>query len=42
MVRFQGSEDKGYESVSGELLRWCKIARESQSSITELQEGTKR
>ncbi|KAI8634401.1 hypothetical protein F5Y19DRAFT_210212 [Xylariaceae sp. FL1651] len=38
MVRFQGLEDKGYESVAGELIRWCKAARESHNNITELQE----
>lgn len=40
MVRFQGAEDRGYVSVMGELIRWCKAARENYITITELQEGT--
>lgn len=40
MTKFENAQDKGYEDVMGELLRWTKAARETATQITELQEGT--
>ncbi|RSL37906.1 hypothetical protein CEP53_015375, partial [Fusarium sp. AF-6] len=38
MTKFKDVLDKGYEDVSGELLRWVKDARETVTATPELQE----
>ncbi|KAF4437480.1 P-loop containing nucleoside triphosphate hydrolase [Fusarium austroafricanum] len=38
MTKFTGSLDKGYEAVSGEMMRWVKDTRATVTQIVELQE----